>query len=221
MKPIILIAPPQAGKGTLAKVLVNQYNLPHISTGDLLREEIATDSLLGKELKEIMKNGYLIEDNIVTNLLKERLLKEDCNNGFILDGYPRNLDQAKTYVSLIKELKKELGTVISLDISLETAIKRVMGRVVCKNCGATFNILLSGAHPREENICDLCHGPLIKRDDDNEEALMNRFDIFHNQTKPILDYFSSITHVYHVNSENKDNTLKEVKLILEKEENYD
>lgn len=201
MKNIIFIAPPAAGKGTQAKLLAEKYNIPHISTGDLLREEASKSTELGIKIKEIMKLGALVSDEVITELLKNRLLKDDCNNGYILDGYPRNLEQAKTYDELLKTINKDLGVVIFLDIDRELAMKRTLSRIVCSNCGTSYNLIVEALKPKKENICDKCNNDLKVRSDDNEETFINRFDTYIDKTQSLIDYY-----------ENK-NVLKVVKVL--------
>ena len=201
MKNIIFIAPPAAGKGTYAKILAEKYNIPHISTGDLLREEASKSTDLGIKIKEIMKSGALVSDDVITELLKNRLLKDDCNNGYILDGYPRNLEQAKTYDELLKTINKQLGVVIFLDIDRELAMKRTLSRIVCSNCGTSYNLIVEALRPKKENICDKCNNELKVRSDDNEETFINRFDTYIDKTQSLIDYY-----------ENK-NVLKVVKVL--------
>lgn len=189
MKSIIFIAPPAAGKGTQAKLLAEKYNIPHISTGDLLREETNKSTNLGNKIKDIMASGALVNDEIITELLKQRLKKEDCNNGYILDGYPRNLEQAKIYENLLHEIGKELGIVIFLDIDKELAMKRTLSRIVCSNCGTSYNLIIEDLKPKKENICDKCLQELKVRADDNEETFINRFDTYISKTQSLIDYY--------------------------------
>lgn len=189
MKSIIFIAPPAAGKGTQAKLLAEKYNIPHISTGDLLREETNKSTNFGNKIKDIMASGALVNDEIITELLKQRLKKEDCNNGYILDGYPRNLEQAKIYENLLHEIGKELGIVIFLDIDKELAMKRTLSRIVCSNCGTSYNLIIEDLKPKKENICDKCLQELKVRADDNEETFINRFDTYISKTQSLIDYY--------------------------------
>jgi len=189
MKNIIFIAPPAAGKGTYAKLLAEKYNIPHISTGELLREEATKSTDFGKNIKNMMENGALVNDEIITELLKNRLLKSDCNNGYILDGYPRNVEQANTYEELLKELNKDLGVVIFLDIDKELAMKRALSRIVCSNCGTSYNLIVEALKPKKENICDKCNFELIVRNDDNEKTFINRFDTYVEKTQSLIDYY--------------------------------
>jgi len=191
MKNIIFIAPPAAGKGTQAKLLAEKYNIPHISTGDLLREEATKSTDLGLKIKDIMKMGALVSDEIITELLKNRLVNEDCNNGYILDGYPRNLEQAKIYDELLKEINRDLGIVIFLDIDRELAMKRTLSRIVCSNCGASYNSIIEALKPKKENICDKCSFNLNVRADDNEETFITRFDTYVKKTQSLIDYYKN------------------------------
>ncbi len=188
-KNVIFIAPPAAGKGTQSELLVNKYGYCHISTGDLLREEVASGSELGKELDVVMKSGALVSNEIVTDLLRKRLTSKDIENGFILDGYPRTLDQAKMLIDLAKELNIDLGYVIYLDMDKTTAMHRALGRQSCPQCGRGYNKYEDVLKPKVENICDDCGIELISRSDDNEETFNERFDTFIENTKPLLDYF--------------------------------
>lgn len=184
---IIFIASPAAGKGTQSKLVSKEYNIPHISTGDLLREESIKDTELGKEIKEQMSNGMLVSDDLILELIKNRIIKSDCDNGYILDGYPRNVNQAKTYESLLEELHKDLGIVIFMDIDKNLALERALNRLVCPSCGASYNLL--AVKPHKEGICDRCGSKLKVRDDDNKETFLNRFETYMNKTSSLIDYY--------------------------------
>ena len=166
MKNIIFIAPPAAGKGTQAKLVSQEYNIPHISTGDLLRDEISKETELGNSIKEDMEKGNLVTDEVITTLLKNRITMKDCQNGYILDGYPRNINQAKIYNNLLEELGYNKGVVIFFDIDKETALKRTISRIICPNCGSSYNLLIDELKPKKENICDRCNHELKIRKDD-------------------------------------------------------
>lgn len=189
MKNIIFIAPPAAGKGTQAKLLAEKYNIPHISTGDLLREEAAKSTDLGIKIKNIMESGSLVNDDIITELLRNRLVQSDCDNGYILDGYPRNLEQAKIYEELLNSINKELGVVIFLDIDKELAMERTLSRIVCSNCGTSYNLIIESLKPKKENICDKCNYDLKVRTDDNEATFINRFDTYVLKTQSLINYY--------------------------------
>lgn len=189
MKSIIFIAPPAAGKGTQSDLLKNYYHIPHISVGDLLREVATHEDDLGRTIREVQKQGGLVDDNVVTEILKQRISQPDCDNGYILDGYPRNEQQMLHYEAMLNEMNKELGYVIFLDIDRELATKRMLGRLNCPNCGATYNEYFEEVKPQEPGICDRCHHKLQKRHDDNEESFKIRFDIYENLTKTLLDHY--------------------------------
>ena len=191
MKNIIFIAPPAAGNGTYAKLLAEKYNIPHISTGDLLREEVAKQNDLGLKIKDIIESGALVDDNIITSLLKNRLMMSDCNNGYILDGYPRNLEQAKAYENLLGSIDKKIGVVIFLDIDRELAMKRALSRIICSKCGTSYNLIDEQLKPKVENICDRCNFDLKVRNDDNENTFINRFDTYIKKTQSLIDYYKN------------------------------
>ena len=192
MKNIIFIAPPAAGKGTQSKLVSEEYNIPHISTGDLLREEIAKGTSLGKTIKEDMDKGNLVSDEVITTLLKNRITADDAKNGYILDGYPRNITQAKTYNELLEELGYDKGVVIFFDIDKERALKRTLSRIICSKCGSSYNLLVDELKPKKENICDRCGSELKTRNDDTEEVFIHRFDTYINSTKELIDYYQEL-----------------------------
>jgi len=216
MKNIIFIAPPAAGKGTQAKLVSEQYNIPHISTGDLLREEMAKNTEIGISIKEDMNKGNLVSDEVITTLLKNRITKSDCINGFILDGYPRNLAQAKLLNDLLEELNLDECIVIFFDIDKETALKRTLSRIICGSCGSSYNLLIEGLKPKKENICDRCNNELQTRTDDTEEVFIHRFDTYVNSTKNLIEYYEKLGLLHKIEVSDKDaNTIfEEVKEIL-------
>jgi adenylate kinase len=192
MKNIILIAPPAAGKGTQAKLLSAEYNIPHISTGDLLREEIAKGTAFGNEIKEVIDKGNLVSDEIITKLLKNRITMPDCKEGYILDGYPRNITQAKILDDLVRELNYGKINVIFFDIDRDLALERTLSRIVCPNCGSSYNLLVEDLKPKKDNICDRCNHELTTRDDDTREVFLHRFDTYLNSTKELMDYYQDL-----------------------------
>ena len=191
MKSIILIAPPAAGKGTQAEILKEKYNIPHISTGDLLREASREETPEGLEIKEQLESGALVDDDTVMKLLKNRITKEDCENGYILDGFPRTVMQAITYENMLKAIGKELGYVIYMDIDKESAKNRIVGRISCPKCGKVYNELVEGLKPRMEGICDKCHVALFKRSDDNAQVFEDRFNQYMEKTSKLIDYYKA------------------------------
>lgn len=216
MKNIIFIAPPAAGKGTQSKLVSDTYNIPHISTGDLLREEIAKGTPLGLTIKDDMKKGNLVSDEVITTLLRNRITKPDCQNGYILDGYPRNIKQAKIYRDLLQELNYDDGVVIFFDIDKDLALKRTISRIVCPNCGASYNLLVEELKPLEGNICTRCHHELKTRTDDTEEVFIHRFDTYMNSTKELIDYYQNLGLLHKISVEEKsaNEIFEEVKKVL-------
>lgn len=200
MKSIIFIAPPSAGKGTQSLMVSEKYHMPHISTGDLLRAASKEKSERGTYIKNQMETGGLVSDEITLELLKERLKKDDCNNGYILDGFPRNVSQAKAYEDLLKSLKKDFGVVIILDLDKQTALDRVIGRLTCGNCGAVYNEKFEESRPKKSGICDKCGNALSKRSDDNAETFEKRYDTYVVNTEPLIQYYEEKGNVYHINS---------------------
>jgi len=185
-KNIILMGPPGAGKGTLAKQLI-ALGFVHISTGDMFREAIKAGTELGKLADSYIKRGDLVPDEVTIGLVKERLSKDDCANGFLLDGFPRTLPQAEALEKLTKEINRPIETVINLDCDNKELVRRISGRRVCKNCGAPYHI--DTMKPKVEGVCDVCGGPLYQRNDDNEDALKVRLNHYVNETKPLLDFY--------------------------------
>ena len=212
MQDIILIAPPAAGKGTQAKLLSSKYQIPHISTGDLLR---AATGELGDIVKKTMESGALVSDDLVLKLLEERITKEDCQNGYILDGFPRNISQAESYMKLLEKLNKPLGDVIYLDASKEVTQKRIVGRLSCPTCGAVYNDQIDESKPKKFGTCDKCNGPLSKRSDDNLETFEKRYQTFMNETYPLVNYFRSKGKLFTIGSGiSKERTLSEIEKII-------
>lgn len=216
MKNIIFVAAPAAGKGTISAKVCTEYNIPHISTGDLLRNEIAASSKIGTEIKSAMARGEFVSDEVITKLLKKRLEAKDCKKGFILDGYPRNISQAKTYDNILKELNYDEGLVVFLDIDRELAMKRALSRVVCSKCGLSYNLINKEYTPLKEGICDNCGSPLKTRSDDNEESFINRFDTFMKETYPLLEYYEKKGNLLKIKVDNitTDDIFDEIKKVI-------
>ena len=199
MKNIIFIAPPAAGKGTQSAILEKKYNLPHISTGDILREEAKKDTELGRYIAEVLSSGGLVKDDVTYTLLQNRLSEDDCKNGYVLDGFPRNIEQAYKYDEILEKLNQQLGYVIKLDIDEETLEKRITGRRICENCKTVYNINSLEEKPKEESICDKCGGRLYQRNDDNITSFKNRYKVYVEKTKPLLDYYAKKGILYVIN----------------------
>ena len=215
MKNIIFIAPPSAGKGTVSYKICERYNIPHISTGDLLRNEIANSTKLGLEIKDSMARGEFVSNEVINKLLKKRLLNKDAKKGFILDGYPRNIAQAESYEELLKELNMDLGTVIFLEISKEEAMKRALSRVICPKCGISYNLASTELSPIREDICDTCGSKLKQRSDDTKETFEKRFDTYMKETYPLIDYYEKKNNLIRINAEkNSDEVFEEVKKVI-------
>ena len=215
MKSIILIAAPAAGKGTEAALLKEQYNIPHISTGDILREKSKEDSELGRDINYKINNGIFVSDELIIEILKDRISKEDCKNGYILDGFPRNVAQAEAYSTMLEELGKDLGVVIVLDIDKKLAASRIAGRISCPDCKEVYNTNNEEMKPKEEGICDKCGAKLVKRADDNEETYMDRYNTYMEKTSPLIDFYEKQGVVYHVDGNNgREETHKQVVKIL-------
>ena len=197
---LLFIGPQGTGKGTYAKIISKELNIPHISTGDLLRN---ASGELGEELKVQMNSGNLISDELVIRLLQQRISEPDCKKGFILDGTPRNINQ----VNLLKKIM-QIDKVIELTLSDELAIKRISGRVFCENCKESYN-LITEPKPKNPNLCDICQGRLIQRADDNPNAIKKRLEIYHKETEPILKEYKNI--LIQINSnQNIDNAVKNI-----------
>jgi adenylate kinase len=185
---IILLGPPGAGKGTQAKQLAKIIKLPHVSTGDLLRLNVAAGTDLGKEAKGHMDTGGLVPDALVAKMLSRRLSEEDTRNGFILDGYPRTINQAKMLDSLLKDGGTDIDMVIDLDTSEAVIVQRLTGRLVCKVCGANFHI--KNMPPKEAMVCDNCQGSLYQRSDDNEATIRTRLAVYRKEAASLIEYYT-------------------------------
>ena len=189
MRNIILIAPPAAGKGTQAKLLEQNYKIPHISTGDLLRNAVKKNDDLAKKIKIAIDNGLFVQDDIVLNIVINRIELEDCNNGYILDGFPRNLNQARLYTDYLENNNRDIGIVILLDLDKEIAKLRINNRISCSNCGRVYNLNDLKLQPATEGRCDYCGCNLVKRKDDNNETYEIRYNEYVEDTEPIINYY--------------------------------
>lgn len=183
----ILLGPPGAGKGTQADRIVEKYNIPHISTGDIFRENIKNGTELGMKAQEYMNKGELVPDDLVIEIATDRLLKDDCKDGFLLDGFPRTVYQAEKLDEFLTAHGQKLDKVLDLEVGEDILIARLTGRRVCKNCGASYHVV--NVPPAVEGICDKCGGPLFQRKDDNEETAKNRISVYNKETAPLVDYY--------------------------------
>jgi len=185
---IVLLGAPGAGKGTQAKKLVEKYGTPQVSTGDLLRAAVASGSALGKEAKSFMDKGELVPDRVVLGMVEERLKQDDCKKGYILDGFPRNTSQAEALDKMLAALNMSLDAALSVDVPFEDLMKRLTGRRTCKACGQMYNIYSSAS--KKEGVCDKCGGALFQRDDDKEETIKKRLEVYPASTAPLIDYYN-------------------------------
>lgn len=184
---LILLGPPGAGKGTQAAQLVEYFGIPQISTGDMLRAAVRAQTPMGIKAKIAMDSGALVTDEVVVGIVRERLQQADCAAGFILDGFPRTIPQADSLSLTLKELGKELDAVVSLQVQTDALVDRLTGRRTCRNCGRGYHVRFDPA--TVEGVCDSCGGELFQRDDDREETIRNRMEVYHRQTAPLEAYY--------------------------------
>lgn len=184
---IVLLGAPGAGKGTQAKILIEKYSVPQISTGDLLRAAVGAGTPLGKEAKSYMDKGELVPDRVVLGMVEERLKQDDCKKGYILDGFPRNTAQAEALDKMLASLNMQLTAALSVDVPFEDLMKRLTGRRTCKACGQMYNMYFKP--PAKEGVCDKCSGELFQRDDDKEATIKKRLEVYNAQTAPLIDYY--------------------------------
>ena len=185
---IIMLGAPGAGKGTQAKKIAAKYDIPHISTGDIFRANIKNGTELGKKAKTYMDQGLLVPDELVVDLVVDRVNQEDCKNGYVLDGFPRTIPQAEALTDALEKLGQRMDYAIDVDVPDENIVRRIGGRRACVGCGATYHI--EYAPTKKEGICDTCGGELILRDDDKPETVQKRLDVYHEQTQPLIDYYT-------------------------------
>ena len=192
----VLLGPPGAGKGTQAVRIVEKYNIPHISTGDIFRENIKNGTELGKKAQEYMNKGELVPDDLVIEIATTRLLADDCKNGFLLDGFPRTVYQAEKLDAFLEEHGMKLDKVIDIEVEKEELITRLTGRRVCKACGASYHVV--NIPPKTEGICDNCGGELFQRADDTVETVENRIAVYIEQTMPLVDYYKKADNIVEI-----------------------
>jgi adenylate kinase len=194
VKVVILLGPPGSGKGTQAKVIVERYGIPQISTGDMLREAVKNHTELGRAAERIMKSGGLMSDDIVSGLVEERTSRADCINGFILDGYPRTIEQARTLAEVLKKQHRPAPTVIDLELLPEDIVRRVTGRRTCKQCGRIYNVFYSPS--QRDLVCDVCGGELMSRPDDNERVVRERLHQYEEKTQPLVKFYEEAGQLF-------------------------
>lgn len=186
---IVLFGPPGAGKGTQAKELAKHYNIPHISTGDILRANVREGTKLGIKAKEYMDKGELVPDEVLIGIIRDRLQEPDCEKGYMLDGYPRTLPQAEALKDILEKICKPLGVVLNIEVPDKELIGRLSGRRMC-SCGESYHMMFNP--PIEENVCNACGGKLYQRDDDKEEVVRQRLEVYAAKTKPLIDYYANM-----------------------------
>jgi len=185
---IIMLGAPGAGKGTQAKMIAEKYSIPHVSTGDIFRANIKGQTPLGMEAKKYMDEGKLVPDELTVKILLDRVANEDCKDGYVLDGFPRTIPQAEVLTEALEKMGDKIDYAIDVAVPDENIVNRMSGRRACVNCGATYHIV--HIPPKTENICDKCGSELILRDDDKPETVLNRLKIYHEQTQPLIDYYT-------------------------------
>ena len=185
---IIMLGAPGAGKGTQAKMIADKYGVPHISTGDIFRAKIKNGTELGMEAKKYMDQGLLVPDELTVRILLDRVAQDDCKNGYVLDGFPRTIPQAEVLDSELTKLGDHIDYAINVDVPDENIVKRMSGRRACLTCGATYHI--EHVPPKKEGICDVCGSELVLRDDDKPETVKNRLNVYHEQTQPLIDFYT-------------------------------
>lgn len=193
MMGIILLGAPGSGKGTQAKKLTDSFSIPQVSTGDMLREAVKNNTEMGRQAKGFMDQGSLVPDEVVIGIVKDRLRAKDCEKGFILDGFPRTIPQAQALDRVLKELGKEITSVLSLEVDEEEIMERLCGRRTCSGCGAMYHVRFNS--PKSEGRCDRCGGTLLQRDDDKEETIRARLVNYKKSTEPLIDYYRGTRNV--------------------------
>ena len=186
---IIMLGAPGAGKGTQAKMIAEKYQIPHVSTGDIFRANIKNGTELGMEAKKYMDQGLLVPDELTVKILLDRVAQEDCVNGYVLDGFPRTIPQAEVLDEALTKLGEKIDYAINVDVPDENIVRSMSGRRACLKCGATYHI--EHIPPKQEGICDSCGSELVLRDDDKPETVQNRLKVYHEQTQPLIDFYTA------------------------------
>lgn len=212
---ILLMGPPGAGKGTQAEKLIREYGIPQISTGDMFRAAVKSGTALGKEAKSYMDKGTLVPDSVTVGIVKERLAQDDCKKGWILDGFPRTTAQASALDAILHDLGIQLTAVLDFNVNRDDLVKRVSGRLVCRQCGASFH--KEFRPPKQEGVCDNCGGELYQRADDNEVTVRERLAVYDTSTKPLIDYYKVSGRYYEINGDQSmDKVFADVQAALKK-----
>lgn len=211
---IIMLGAPGAGKGTQAKQIAKTYGVPHISTGDIFRANIKEGTELGKKAQEYMDQGLLVPDELVCDLVVDRIHREDCKKGYVLDGFPRTIPQADALDAALAHNNEKIEFAIDIEVPDENIIKRMSGRRSCKDCGSIFHTVYNP--PKKENSCDVCGGELVLRDDDKEDTVKKRLDVYHEQTAPLIAHYKEAGSLYEIDgTQDIDVVFHEIKKILE------
>ncbi|MDR4888429.1 adenylate kinase [Fredinandcohnia sp. QZ13] len=200
---LVLMGLPGAGKGTQAEKIVEKYNIPHISTGDMFRAAIKDGTELGLQAKSFMDKGELVPDEVTIGIVRERLSKDDCNQGFLLDGFPRTVPQAEALEAILTDLEKKIDYVINIEVDSAILLERLTGRRICKDCGATYHLVFNP--PSQEGTCDKCGGELYQRADDNAETVGTRLQINIEQSKPLLDFYQEKGYLRNIDGQQEIN----------------
>ena len=212
---ILLMGPPGAGKGTQAEKLIREYGIPQISPGDMFRAAVKSGTALGKEAKSYMDKGALVPDSVTVGIVKERLAQDDCKKGWILDGFPRTTAQASALDAILHDLGIQLTAVLDFNVNRDDLVKRVSGRLVCRQCGASFH--KEFRPPKQEGVCDNCGGELYQRTDDNEVTVRERLAVYDTSTKPLIDYYKVSGRYYEINGDQSmDKVFADVQAALKK-----
>ncbi len=207
---VLIMGPAGAGKGTMSERIEKTYNIAHISTGDMFRTEMANNTQLGLQAKSYVEKGLLVPDELTIGMLLGRISQDDCSNGYLLDGFPRSLVQADVFDEKVVDTPNQINLVINLTVDHEVLINRIENRRICRNCGATYNLI--SLAPKQEGICDKCGGELYQRSDDNRESLKVRLNSYENETAPVIEHYRNLGIVVDVNATQEiDNVWKEVK----------
>lgn len=185
---IIMLGAPGAGKGTQAKMIAEKYGIPHVSTGDIFRANIKNGTELGMEAKKYMDQGQLVPDELTVKILLDRVSQPDCREGYVLDGFPRTIPQAKVLDQALAEQDEKIDFAVNVDVPDENIVKRMSGRRACLKCGATYHI--EHIPPKKEGLCDVCSSGLVLRDDDRPETVLKRLQVYHEQTQPLIDFYT-------------------------------
>ena len=212
---ILLMGPPGAGKGTQAEKLIREYGIPQRFTGDMFRAAVKSGTALGKEAKSYMDKGALVPDSVTVGIVKERLAQDDCKKGWILDGFPRTTAQASALDAILHDLGIQLTAVLDFNVNRDDLVKRVSGRLVCRQCGASFH--KEFRPPKQEGVCDNCGGELYQRADDNEVTVRERLAVYDTSTKPLIDYYKVSGRYYEINGDQSmDKVFADVQAALKK-----